>query len=52
MKRVAIIAVIVLTTGLTAFSLTKKENKAEVKEVTETGHVTSQSANGSLATAD
>ncbi|MES2428993.1 MAG: hypothetical protein V4560_18575 [Bacteroidota bacterium] len=53
MKKAAIIAVIVLTTGLTAFSLTRKENKVETKKaVTESGYVTAESATGSLATAD
>jgi hypothetical protein len=31
MKKLAIITAIVLTTGVTAFSLTKKETKADIK---------------------
>ncbi|MDB4925387.1 hypothetical protein [Mucilaginibacter sp.] len=55
MKKIVIITGIVLTTGLTAFSLTRKENKTEevkVKVENLDNKATTQSANVILATAD
>jgi uncharacterized protein YxeA len=55
MKKIVIIAAIVLTTCVTAFALTNKENKTDkVKFKTETtaGKETTSSANATLATAD
>lgn len=51
MKKIAIVAAIVLTTGLTAFSLTKKTIKAEVK-VEAAANQTTADTQVSLATAD
>jgi hypothetical protein len=50
MKKIVIIAAILLTTAVTAFSLTRKENKAEVK-VENTTEASTGNANR-LATAD
>ncbi|MDB5118067.1 MAG: hypothetical protein JWQ79_3559 [Mucilaginibacter sp.] len=57
MKKVAIIAGIILTTGLTALSITKKVTKPEearlkIENVTVADKSTVQSANASLGTAD
>ncbi len=51
MKKIAIIAAILLTTVVTAFSLTRKENKADVKVEKVTEAATTGNANR-LATAD
>lgn len=51
MKKIAIIAAILLTTAVTAFSLTRKENKADVKVENLTETTTTGNANR-LATAD
>ncbi|MGF7081671.1 hypothetical protein [Mucilaginibacter sp. UYCu711] len=51
MKKIAIIAAILLTTGVTAFSLTRKENKADVKIENVTDSTTDGNAKR-LATAD
>jgi hypothetical protein len=51
MKRIVIIAAIILTTAVTAFSLTRKENKADVKVENTTETATNGTANR-LATAD
>jgi hypothetical protein len=51
MKKITIIAAILLTTAVTAFSLTRKENKADVK----IENATNSSIDGNakrLATAD
>jgi hypothetical protein len=50
MKRIAIITAIVLTTGLTAFSLSKKDDKTEVKAEAVSGKTATTDA--ILATAD
>ncbi|MCC8426645.1 hypothetical protein [Mucilaginibacter sp. UR6-11] len=51
MKKFVIIASIILTTGVTAFALTRKENKPdEVKLKIET--TTDKTSNIALATAD
>jgi hypothetical protein len=50
MKKIAIITAIVLTTALTAFSLSKKENKTEVK--LEAASNKAADTNTVLATAD
>ena len=54
MKKIAIIAGIILTTGLTALSISKKENKtADVKVKFEnTASANKAGANMNLATAD
>lgn len=56
MKKIAIIAGIILTTGLTALSITKKENKPEEVKVKIENPIatekTTVNAGLSLATAD
>jgi hypothetical protein len=49
MKKIVIIAAIILTTGVTAFSLTRRENKADVKVETVVAKPTNDNR---LATAD
>lgn len=51
MKKIAIIAVMLLTTVVTAFSLTRKETKADVK-IENATDVTSAGNANRLATAD
>ncbi len=55
MKKFIIIAAIILTTAVTAFALTRKDNsntEPKAKIEIEAGHVTTQSANSALGTAD
>jgi hypothetical protein len=51
MKKIVIIAAIILTTGVTAFSLTRKENKADVKVENAVAKPANDNSNR-LATAD
>jgi hypothetical protein len=53
MKKIAIIAAIIFTTGVTAFALTSKANKTEKIKIENTvSKTTTENAKTTLATAD